>query len=117
MKLITLFIASLLLSVTGFAQPKIYVNQVGFDTKAPKIAVIGVDKKLGDKATFTIVNAENKAVFTGNLGSAQTIDDWTPGKIYYKADFSTFEGNGKFKLAIKVEGKQYFSEPFTIEEN
>jgi hypothetical protein len=117
-KLIALFITSFLLSLTGFAQPVIYVNQVGFDTKGPKTAVISVDHKLSRKTEFHLINIlNNKTEFTGNLGNAQSIDEWTPGKIYYKADFSSFQKSGKYQVSVVIDDKAYTSFPFEIEEN
>lgn len=117
-KLFPLFITFFLLSYTGFAQPVIYVNQVGFDAKGPKTAVIGADHKLSGKTEFHLINTlNNKTEFTGNLGSPQNIDEWTPGKIYYKADFSSFQKSGKYLLSLTIDGKSYTSYPFEIEED
>ncbi|HEY2582629.1 MAG TPA: cellulase N-terminal Ig-like domain-containing protein [Mucilaginibacter sp.] len=55
-KLFALSITLFLLSLTSFAQPVIYVNQVGFDTKGPKRAVIGVDHQFTRKTIFSIIN-------------------------------------------------------------
>src|SRR5476651_1944150 len=48
MKCLKSLITSLLLmlSLPVFAQPVIYINQVGFDSRGPKIAVIGSDASL-----------------------------------------------------------------------
>ncbi len=113
-----LFIAFFYLSVSGFAQPVIYANQVGFDAAGPKIAVIGIDHQLKEKTTFSLVNtANNKTEFIGTLGDAQNINDWTPGKTYYQADFSTFKTTGKYSLTLIVDGKTYTSYPFVIDED
>jgi hypothetical protein len=117
-KLFPLFIIFFLLSLTGFAQPVIYVNQVGFDSKGPKTAVISVDHKLSGKTEFHLINTlNNKTEFTGNLNNPQSIDEWTPGKIYYKADFSSFQKSGKYKVSIIIDDKTYTSFPFEVEEN
>jgi hypothetical protein len=117
MKSIAALILLCLLSFTGFAQVTIYANQVGFDTKGPKIAVIGVDCAFAGKTTFNLVNTENnKTEFTGTLSKPENIDEWTPGKTYYRADFSTFQKTGKYSLSIKVNDKSYTSYPFKIEE-
>jgi hypothetical protein len=114
----TLFFAFFLLSAACFAQPTIYANQVGFDTKGPKIAVIGVDHELSGNTSFSLINTENnKTAFTGTLSKPQTIDEWTPGKTYYRADFSPLQKAGKYSLHIVVEGKPYASYPFQIEDD
>jgi hypothetical protein len=117
-KLFPLFITFFLLSLTGFAQPIIYVNQVGFDAKGPKTAVIGADHRLSGKTEFHLINTlNNKTEFTGNLGDPQSIDEWTPGKTYYKADFSSFQKSGKYQLSLTTDSKSYTSYLFEIEEN
>ncbi|MDB4904127.1 MAG: hypothetical protein JWQ63_3408 [Mucilaginibacter sp.] len=117
-KLIALFITSFLLFLTGFAQPVIYINQVGFDSKGPKTAVIGANHKLSGKTEFYLINTiNNKKEFTGDLGNSQSIDEWTPGKIYYRADFSSFQKSGKYQVSVVIDDKTYTSFPFEIEEN
>jgi hypothetical protein len=113
-----LFIAFSFLCLTGFTQPVIYVNQIGFDTKGPKIAVVSIDHPLTRKTIFNLVNVlTGKPEFTGVLSGPQNIDEWTPGKNYYRADFSTFNKTGKYQVSITAEGKSYTSYPFVIEEN
>jgi hypothetical protein len=117
-KVAALFITALLLSITTFAEPIIYANQIGFDSNAPKIAVIAVDEMLNGNPSFALINmASHKAVFTSTLNKAERIDDWTPGKIYYKADFSLFQQAGKYSVRIVVNGKNYTSFPFEIADN
>ena len=40
--------------------------------------------------------------------------DWFPGKYFYRADFSSFQKHGHFKLQIGENGKQYSSFDFEI---
>jgi len=116
--IITLLTSFLLFSITCLAQPTIYANQVGFDTKGPKIAVIGVDHPLAANTGFSLINTENnKTEFTGTIGPPQAIDEWTPGKTYYQADFTIFRKAGKYSLSIAVDDKPYASYPFQIEED
>ena len=106
------------ISVTAFSTPVIYINQIGFDTKSPKIAVIGVDNKVPGKFFFNIINElSGKTEFTSIAGKPETIDEWVPGKIFYQADFSSFEKTGSYKLHIVVNGITYNSYNFIIEEN
>jgi hypothetical protein len=113
-----LFAAVLFLSVTGFAQPIIYANQIGFDSNGPKIAVVSTDHPLTRKTVFRLINtATNKAEFTGVLGGPQNIDEWTPGKSYYQADFSSVKKTGKYIISTTIEGKTATSFPFNIEED
>ncbi|MEP6613385.1 MAG: glycoside hydrolase family 9 protein [Mucilaginibacter sp.] len=112
------FILLLILSATGFAQSTIYANQVGFDSKAPKTAVVSTDKPLTRKTVFHLVNtATGKTEFTGVLSGPATVDEWTPGKSYYQADFSAFQKTGKYKVTTTIDGKTPASFPFKIEKD
>jgi hypothetical protein len=117
-KLISLLIPLFILSAACFAQPTIYMNQVGFDSQGPKIAVVGFDQQLTRKTVFHLVNVvTHKQEFTGVLSGPQTIDEWTPGKSYYQADFSAFNKSGKYLVSVDFNNKVYTSYPVTIEEN
>jgi hypothetical protein len=100
------------------ALPVIYINQVAFDSRSPKIAVIGVDAPLVKGAKFTLINSSTSAIeFTGITGQAQRIDEWAPGKLFYHANFSGFAKSGSYKLKIIIAGKAYTSCAFQIAEN
>ncbi|OCX52744.1 glycosyl transferase [Mucilaginibacter sp. PPCGB 2223] len=105
------------LSIQCLAQPVIYVNQVGFDTHSPKIAVVALDA--GDKVSqFHVVNTINsKIVFGGKLGKSQKIEEWIPGKLFCRADLSAFDTPGQYKLQVTAAGKNYWSAPFQIGDN
>ncbi len=57
-----LFFAFFVFSSIGFAQPVIYANQVGFDARWAKIAVIGVDQPLSGNTTFSVLRTDNNEV-------------------------------------------------------
>src|ERR1700749_1971861 len=107
MKFITALVFSLFfLSAVCFAQPTIYANQVGFDTRGPKIALVSFDHPLTRKTVFNVVNASTQqTVFTAVLSGPETIDEWTPGKVYYRADFSAFNTSGKYAISVTSESK------------
>ncbi|MGN6395311.1 MAG: glycoside hydrolase family 9 protein [Mucilaginibacter sp.] len=118
LRVILLFVAVCILSLTSFAQTIIYANQVGFDSRGPKIAVISADKPLIRKTVFNLVNTTtNKSEFTGVLSGPATINDWMPGKSYYQADFSAFKRAGKYVIKVTIDGKTASSFPFIIEED
>src|ERR1700712_4870118 len=97
---IFLSVALSVLSLAGFAQITISANQVGFDSKGPKIAVVSLDRRLTRKMIFNLINtANNKVEFSAVLSGPATIDDWTPGKSYYRADFSAFQKAGKYNIS------------------
>lgn len=106
-----------LISVFAYSQPSIYVNQIGFDPKSPKIALIEYDSKLPN-TTFDIIDiSSQKAVFNAAIGSPESIDEWKPGKLFFKADFSSFQTPGNYKITIKIANQTYNSATFSIEEN
>lgn len=112
------FTVTLFLSFAAYSKPEIYVNQIGFDTKSSKIAVIGIDHTLDAKTVFNIIDTgSGKIVFTSSVGKAQKVEEWNPGQIFYQADFSSFEKNGNYKITISVDGTIYSSANFSIEKN
>jgi Glycosyl hydrolase family 9/Cellulase N-terminal ig-like domain len=118
MKKINLIALFICITVSCFSIPVIYINQIGFDMTSSKIAVIGVDNKLGEKTVFNLVNTSTgKTDFTGMPDKPQTIEEWALGKIFYKADFSSFKKAGSYKLTISIDGILYASCNFLIEEN
>jgi len=101
-----------------YSQPAIYINQVAFDNNAPKTALIGDEQQYIRPVAFNIINTITlKSVFTGVLGVGQQINEWAPGKYFYKADFSSLKLNGRYKLSINVGGKEYTSGEFQIADN
>jgi Glycosyl hydrolase family 9/Cellulase N-terminal ig-like domain len=116
--LLVLLLCSAFLPKFGYATPVIYINQVAFDSNAPKTALIGDDQKYTKPVSFTLVDVfTKKTVFTGTLGRRQQINEWMPDKYFYKADFSAFRQSGKYELCVSVAGRKYQSEAFRIGDN
>lgn len=110
-----LLLVLLLCNAFSYADPVIYINQVAFDSSAPKTALIGDEQKYTKPVAFTLVDAvTTKTVFTGKLGRSEQINEWMPGKYFYKADFSAFRQTGKYELCVNVAGKRYKSDAFKI---
>ncbi|CAC9975270.1 glycoside hydrolase family 9 protein [Flavobacterium panici] len=108
----------LFLSVMAYSNTRIYVNQVGFDPKSPKIAIIAYPSNLSENASFDVVDTKtHKTVFTALIGKPQDVDDWKLGEKFYKADFSSFQKPGTYKITFKVADQIYTSASFSIEEN
>ncbi|TDO95708.1 glycoside hydrolase family 9 protein [Flavobacterium sp. 245] len=111
-------VITLLFSALAHSGPIIYVNQVGFAPKSPKVAIIGVKDNLNSDATFDLIDTTtNKTVFIGFVGKAQKVDDWKLGELYYKADFSSFQKTGNYKISIQIADQIYESANFSIEED
>jgi hypothetical protein len=116
--LIYSIIACGLVALKGYAAPVIYINQVAFDSKAPKIAVISADAALDKNTQFSIINSSSlKIEFTGQISNAQQLNEWAPGKLFYRADFSSIKTTGTYKLQLIVEGVSYTSDEFVIDNN
>ena len=100
------------------AAPVIYVNQVGFERDGPKVALIGTGNALTGKEGFHLIGeGSGKVEFSGMLGSGQRIDEWAPGRTFYRADFSGFKNAGRYRVSCVIDGKTAVSEPFTIADN
>ena len=111
-------ITLLFFSFACYSTPVIYINQIGFDTRSSKIAIIGADSQLAATSVFNLVNtASGKAVFAGKLNKPQSISEWALGKLFYQADFSSFQTSGSYQLTVTVDGKIYHSTNFVIEVN
>ncbi|WP_216351145.1 cellulase N-terminal Ig-like domain-containing protein, partial [Mucilaginibacter polytrichastri] len=113
-----LIVIGVLSGLNSQASPEIFVNQVAFDSNSSKIAVIGLDEKLTHKSVFNLVNTvTNQNVFTGVLSGPMQVDDWTPGKFYYTADFSSIQTRGRYKITISIANAPYNSAEFVIDNN
>ncbi|WP_221284585.1 glycoside hydrolase family 9 protein [Mucilaginibacter sp. SP1R1] len=107
----------MLFALIGKAAPAIYVNQVAFDSRGAKMAVVSNSVKLNPNTTFTLLNTLNKVVFKGMLKGPSQINEWAQGSFFYQADFSSLVQTGKYRVSIHINGKRYFSDEFEISEN
>jgi predicted alpha-1,2-mannosidase len=80
------------------ATTSIDINQAIFPPNSPKIAV--VTSAISLSPAFSLIDANGKTVFTGKLGDAQSISDWSQAKQFYPADFSAFKTPGAYRLKI-----------------
>ncbi|HVX48895.1 MAG TPA: cellulase N-terminal Ig-like domain-containing protein [Chitinophagaceae bacterium] len=113
-----LLLAAIIFPVAIFAQPVIYVNQVGFDSHGPKIAIFGSALGLPPDKKFQVINfANGKVAFTAALTTPLQVKDWATGKIYYQADFSSFNTSDKYYITVTRGGVTGKSPAFVIEED
>jgi hypothetical protein len=96
---------------TAFGQVHVLVDQVGYETKSAKQALIrGTSADHPEK--FSLIDtAKEKVVFTGDLKPAGKIDAWAG--VYWTADFSAWQTPGHY--AIEVAGAHSCS--FAIEDD
>ena len=92
-------------------------NQVAFDLKAPKIAMVKSDESLPESTAFDLVDALTfEKVFSGKLSQAIEVKEWFPGVFYTQADFSAFEKPGLYTIVIRKDGRTYSSYDFKIDD-
>jgi hypothetical protein len=91
----------LLLTTTAYAQ-QIFVNEVGYDSNGPKMAVVETDKPLAANTVYTI------GKYKGTLKGPLQINEWATGKYFYQADFSSFKIPGKYTLVVKGKSSPSF---------
>ena len=103
-------------AAVGFAQVHVLVDQVGYETTAPKVALISGAK--GDPPTqFTLVDdATGKVVFSGRPEPAGHVDRWGD-QNYWKAEFSAFHTPGHYVLRATSPSGTANSCSFQIEDN
>ncbi|MDN3584838.1 glycoside hydrolase family 9 protein [Mucilaginibacter flavus] len=106
-----------LLARVCIATPVIYVNQVAFDSRGAKMAVIRNDERLSLGTKFTLLDVAGKVSFTGMLKGPQQIEQWVKGAFFYQADFSALVKPGIYKISINIKGKQYLSDAFNVSGN
>ena len=126
---ITIFCAGLLVPVTGPAQnatePRssleevlIHVNQVAFDQTAPKFAVVEAAHPLPPSSRFRVKDSlKSENVFEGTLADGQECKEWFPGRYFYRADFSSLQQAGRFRVQVTEDGKEFSSSDFEIGKN
>lgn len=105
------------LSAFVFSQPKILVNQVGFDAALPKTAVIVTREKSVANLKFDIVDVSSgKVVFSGPVNRPVSVPDWNMGDIFYAIDFSSCKKPGRYKISVGAD-QPVVSDEFVIDKN
>jgi hypothetical protein len=100
---------------------RILVDQVGYETTSPKIALISRGEAERPEAEhpgkFSLIDdATGKVVFSGTPASAGRVDHWND-QTYWKADFSAFHTPGHYVLRLETGGVTASSCSFQIEDN
>jgi hypothetical protein len=98
------------------AQVRVLVDQVGYETTAPKVALISGAEN-GPAAQFTLVDdATSKVVFNGTAEAAGHVDRWGD-RTYWKADFSAFRTPGHYILRVATADSVVSSCSFQIDDD
>ena len=93
----------------------IHVNQVDYDSAAPKFAVLETAGPLDPGVHFQLRDARTSAkVFEGALANGQDCTNWFHGRYFYRLDFSPFQQPGHFRLHVEEKGTSCDSFDFEI---
>lgn len=105
-----------LVASTAPAQVRVLVDQVGYETRAPKQAVIE-GTKTDHPRQFTLIDADTgKTVFHADLQPSGAVDAW--GKwVFWTADFSSLQKSGHYVAETSTDDGQIRSCEFEIEDN
>jgi Glycosyl hydrolase family 9/Cellulase N-terminal ig-like domain len=103
-KLLTCFCAALAASAS-FAQVRVLVDHVGYETKATKQALVVVESSAtaeGAPRGFVLVDdATKKPVLNGTLVPAGKVDRWG-ARAFWVADFSSWTKPGHYVLSVDM---------------
>ena len=110
-----LSLCALAISVAS-AQMRVLVDQVGYETGAPKVGLIS-SADADHPTQFTVVDdTTGKVVFTGTPEPAGKVFRWGD-RVYWKADFSTVRTPGHYTLRAATGDAAATSCAFQIDDN
>ena len=106
----------LLIAPTCLAQMHIVVDQVGYETTAPKQALVVSDSNKDTQdapQSFTLTDVDTgKVMLTGPFKPVGQVDQW--GRSFWLADFSSVETPGHYKIAATTKAGAINSCAFSI---
>ncbi len=95
---------------------KVLVDQVGYDTQAPKQAVVQGLQDASDRG-FRVVDADTgKTAWQGELATAVRVARWSEDR-YAVADFSGLKTPGHYYVAWQAGDRQLRSSTFDVQDN
>jgi hypothetical protein len=98
------------------AQMRILVDQVGYETGAPKVALISTAEPEHPTQFALVDDKTGKVVFSGTPEAAGKVLRWGD-RVYWKADFSSVHTPGHYTLRATAVGATATSCAFQIEDN
>jgi hypothetical protein len=104
-------VAAIFLTFSAFLHAQsgdiwIRVNQLGYSTNQPKVAVLGSKSLITIKKFEIVDNFSGKVVFSGSAG--RSFGAYGPFKDTYRLNFSSFMKNGKYFVRVgKTESPQF----------
>ncbi|HTF20952.1 MAG TPA: ThuA domain-containing protein [Chryseolinea sp.] len=98
------------------SEGSVLVNQVGYDTRFAKGAMLRTKERVLASTSFTVVNALTlEKIHEGVVGSSVQVKEWGP-YWFTTVDFSAITEPGYFKIACAINGKDIESFGFEIRE-
>src|SRR5437660_11214011 len=74
------------------AAVSLHTNQVAYDARGPKVALIESETPFTGSETASLIDDMTSTdVVSAGLSTVLTNDEWAPGKHFYAADFSAFQ--------------------------
>ena len=108
-------VATLLAPACLGQQQQVLVDQVGYEARSPKQALV-MGTPHDNPQQFSLVDvATGKAVLTGPLTPAGQVHAWNG--VYWIADFSSWQNPGHYRLQTKTDAGEISSCVFTIEDD
>ena len=100
-----------------FAQLHVALDHVGYEPNAPKIALVTGSPADAAPEFFALIDAATgKAVLSGKLTDAGTVERWA-GRKFWSADFSNWRKIGHYKVSIHSASGEAISCEFAIEDD
>jgi hypothetical protein len=97
-------------------EPKLLVDQVGYELTAAKQAVVSADATQS-LHEFQVIDASNdKLVLTGTLQDTGPVAKWG-GQHYWRADFSALKTPGRYYLQLRDNGTCIRSDEFLVQDD
>ncbi len=105
-----------ILTMACAGQVRVLVDQVGYDTNAPKHALVMGSKQDHPEGFALVDYVTGKTVLSGDLKLSGEVYDWG-ARIFWTADFSSVTKPGKYELHTRAGGDDAHSCMFEIQDN
>ena len=95
-------------------QLRVLVDQVGYDSQAPKQAIV-MGTAQDQPQRFELIDSETgKSVFQSELAKSGEVQSWE-GRVFWTADFSSWQKPGRYSLMIHSNSAEIRSCVFEID--
>src|SRR5277367_2649624 len=98
------------------SQMRVLVDQVGYETHAPKQAIVAGSAKDRPEKFALIDTDSGKTVLTAELKPAGKVYAW-PDQVFWTADFSAWQKTGNYSLRVDAGGAVATSCAFEINDD